>query len=239
MEQVFIILAVLAFWIFKGVAGAQRRVPGQDPYEGDPLSPDAPRDVVGATRQQTLEAQQRAIEALQRWEEKQGLSAQKAGPAGPGDPAGVPGGSRTRVGRPAATSIRGGARQRKEAFADIARMLDPAQSADRSPRSKHRFAVDVPAEPAPSTPTASVPAPSTPEPGASWGATDSRSLRGHPARDPETGAMRKSMAARKREPAARAHRPSTLSSLARIEALPLAARAIVYAEILGPPRSLS
>lgn len=239
MEQVFIVLAVLVFWIFRGVAGAQRRVPGQDPYESDPLSPDGPRDVVSATRHQTLEAQQRAIEALQRWEEKQGLSAEKAGPAGPGgDPAGVPAASRTRVGRPAAISVSGANRQRREAFADIARMLDPEQSADRSPRGKHRFEVDVPAEPVPSAPVPSTPTPSTPAPRASPGATEKIPTR-VPARDPESGAMRQSLDARKSEPAAGARRAAALSSLARIEALPLAARAIVYAEILGPPRSLS
>jgi len=234
MEQVFVILAVLVFWIFKGVSGAQRRVPGQDPYEIDPLSPDAPRDVVSATRHQALEAQQRAVEALQRWEEKQGLSGEQESQAGPGDPASVPAASRTRLGRPAMIAGREANRQRKEAFADIARTLDPAQAAEWSPRGKHRFAVEVPAEPAPSTPV-----PTAPEPGAAWGAADSRSLRGHPARDPETGTMRKSMAARKRKPVAGAHRASAQSSLARIEALPLLARAIVYSEILGPPRFFS
>ena len=149
MEQVFIIIAVLVFWIFKGVAGAQRRVPGQDPYESDPLSPDAPRDVVGATRQQTLEGQQRAIEALQRWEEEQGLSAGERDPARSASADLVPAASRTRLGRPAMTSGPTAARHRKEAFADIARMLDSGQPAGRTAAKRSGFQVSLPATPSP------------------------------------------------------------------------------------------
>ena len=96
MEQVFIIIAVLVFWIFKGVAGPSGECRGRIRTTVIPLSPDAPRDVVGATRQQTLEAQQRAIEALQRWEEEQGLSAGERDPAWSASADLVPAASRTR-----------------------------------------------------------------------------------------------------------------------------------------------
>ena len=75
MEQVFVIIAVVIFWIFNGVAGAQKRLPGQDPYDSEPLG--GPIDIPGTARQKTVDSQQRALQALQRWEAKQGLSAAK------------------------------------------------------------------------------------------------------------------------------------------------------------------
>jgi hypothetical protein len=136
MEQVFVIIAVVIFWIFKGVAGTQRRVPGQDPYESEPLG--GPIDIPGTARQKTVESQQRALEALQRWEAKQGLSAGKSDPerAASGS---VPAASRTRVGRASSSSRREASRQRREAFADIARMLDPAQASSATPARRPGF----------------------------------------------------------------------------------------------------
>jgi len=237
MEQVFIIIAVLVFWIFKGVAGAQRRVPGQDPYESDPLSPDAPRDVVGATRQQTLEGQQRAIEALQRWEEEQGLSAGERDPARSASADLVPAASRTRLGRPAMTSGPTAARHRKEAFADIARMLDPGQPAGRTAAKRSGFQVSLPATPSPGEEAAR-----TARPVADRRPSDA-AVRRDAAREEEAAHKeadaQESAAAQRAAAAGRVDKPSTSSVLARIESLPFAARAIVYSEILGHPRSLS
>ena len=102
MEQVFVIIAVIVFWIFRGVAGAQRRgLPGQDPFEDFGSGAGGPMDISGATRQQTLDAQERAIEALRRWEAKQGLSRREQGAAAPIATEAVPAASRTRAARPA------------------------------------------------------------------------------------------------------------------------------------------
>ena len=104
MEQVFVIIAVVIFWIFKGVAGKQRRVPGQDPYDTEAarwahrhLRCGSPEDPGVAA------ACDRSAAAL-------GGEAE-AWPAGYGvipDPqAGaeaVPAAARTRVGRPATTT---------------------------------------------------------------------------------------------------------------------------------------
>ena len=213
MEQVFILLAILVFWLFKGVAGAQRRAPGQDPYEIDDPSQGGSRDVVGAARQKTLESQERALEALQRWEEKQRLSSGYGGPAQavPG-PAAVPAASRTRVGRPAKTVGRTATRHRKEAYAEIARMLDQE------------------------TPAPSQPVPQAAQPSVERRPSDAALRREAEHKDE---AAHQDVAAQTGAATGRDDKAATLSSLARLEALPLAARAIVYAEIFGPPRSLS
>ncbi|MBT8462076.1 MAG: hypothetical protein KJO44_06085, partial [Gemmatimonadetes bacterium] len=115
MEQFFVILAVIVFWVFRGVAGSQRRVPGQDPYESESMGPGGHIDISGTTRQKTLESQQRAIEALRRWEAKQGLSSAKtdSGQPQPREAPPVPAVSRTRVGRPATAGSRAAAWKRK------------------------------------------------------------------------------------------------------------------------------
>jgi hypothetical protein len=224
MEQVFIILAVLLFWIFKGVAGGQRRVPGQDPYDGDSSSPGGPRDIAGATRQKTLEAQQVALEALQRWEEKQKLSSGYGGPA-QAAPGSVPAASRTRIGRPAAITGRGAERQRREAFADIARMLDPGQPAGSAPARRSSLEVSTPARPV-----------------ADRRPSDAAMKRDAARKDEaalKEAAAQESAASQEARASGRSDKVATPSVLAKLESLPLAARAIVYSEILGRPRSLS
>ncbi len=219
MEQVFVIIAVIVFWIFKGVAGTQRRVPGQDPYDSEPLG--GPIDISSTARQKTLESQQRAMEALQRWEAKQGLASGKSDPGRAAGAGSVPATSRTRVGRPATTSLRAAARQRREAFADIARMLDPAQASGATP---------APASPPPDR--------EAPRPVADRRPSDAAMKRdaAHKVEEARLAiAAEQSSVATK----ARKERAAKASGLARLESLPLAARAIVYAEILGRPRSLS
>ena len=228
MEQVFVIIAVVIFWIFKGVARTQRRVPGQDPYESEP--PGGPIDISGAARQKTLESQQRAMEALQRWEAKQGLSGGKGDPAHAASAEAVPAAARTRVGRPATTRSRSAARQRKEAFAEIAGMLDPAQASSATPARPPSFEV--------STPASSPPDREAPRPVSDRRPSDAATRRDAAHKDEEA---RREIAAEKSSAATKAQkeRAAKASGLARLESLPLAARAIVYAEILGRPPSLS
>jgi len=229
MEQVFIIIAVLVFWIFKGVARAQRQVPGQDPYESEPLSPVGRPEVAGTTHRgaATAEAQERAIEALGRWEEKQALS---SGEEVSRRDESVPAASRTRVGRSTTFLGRAEERPRKQAYGDIARMLDPSRLGERAVALQVRPSVEthVPAAP-----------PAVRETGARTSETrddqPSRSVAPEPAR-PEPAERDRSTTS---PDAYSLSGSSARGALSRIEALPLAARAIVYSEIFGRPRYLS
>ena len=227
MEQFFIVIAVLIFWIFKGVARAQRRVPGQDPYESEPLSPAGSPDVASATRRGTAEAQERAIEALRRWEEKQGLS---SGQEVSRRDERVPAASRTRVGRSTTFLGRAAERQRKQAYGDIARMLDPSRQGERAAALRVRPSAETPVPAAP---------PAVRETGARTSETrddqPSRSVAPKPAR-PEPAERDRSTTS---QDAYSLSGSSAGGALSRIEALPLAARAIVYSEIFGRPRYLS
>ncbi len=217
MEQVFVILAVVIFWIFKGAAGTQRRLPRQGDY--DDSDHRGPIDITGETRQRTVEAQNRALEALQRWEEKQRLAGGYGGPPR-AEQETVPGVSRTRAGRPATFGDRTTAsRRRKQAYEEIARLLEPEKAPARRATGRRLFAVDrseaspeARSEPASPTP----PTERRPSPAAQRRAEE----RARPAARPAAGA-------------------ASPPALARLESLPLAARAIVYSEILGRPRSLS
>ena len=216
MEQFFVIIAIVVFWIVRGVAGTQRRVPGQDPYDGESVGPGGHIDISGTAKQKTLESQRRALDALQRWEAKQGLSRDQGGAAQPERLDSVPASSRTRVGRPATGRARAAAQQRKAAFADIARMLDPGQQKSSAPAAAKPAAVRIRSDAA---------------------------LRRDSVREDEAAqeeaASRKAAAVQETAASGRARKAEPLSALARLEQLPLAARAIVYSEILGRPRSLS
>jgi hypothetical protein len=232
MEQFFVILAVVLFWVFRGVAGGQRRFPRGSPRDDAEQGPGGPIDVTGATRQRTAEGQQRALEALQRWEARQGLGA-GASDRGSPDLTGAPSAARTRTARPAAfTRHTTAQRKRREAYAEIARMLDPGQAPGMPQRPRKRFEVDRAAAP---IAAASVAEAASLEDPAELQATKNRRERAAAARK----------AASERSPAAagpgrRARgRSAGVSGLARLEKLPLAARAVVFAEILGPPRSLT
>jgi len=228
MEQVFIIIAVLVFWIFKGVARAQRRVPGQDPYESEPLSSAGRPDVVGATRRATPEAQERAIEALRRWEEKQGLS---TGQEVSRSDESVPAASRTRVGRSTTFLGRAVERRREQAYAEIASMLDPSRQGERPAALRVRPLVETPAPAAP-RPVARETGARTPE---TRDDRPSRSVAPKPSK-PEPAELDRSTPLPDAYSLSGSSAPGALS---RIEALPLAARAIVYSEIFGRPRYLS
>jgi len=186
MEQVLILIAVVVFWIFKGVARAQRRVPGQDPYESEPLSSDGRPDVVGATRRGTAEAQERAIEALRRWEEKQALSSGQEV-------------SRRDESVSAALRVRPSVETPVPAAPPAARETR-ARTSDTRDDQPSRSVAPKPARPGPA------------ERGDSTASPDAYRL---------------------------SSRSSAGGALSRIEALPLAARAIVYTEIFGRPRYLS
>lgn len=214
MEQFFVIIAIVVFWIFRGVAGNQRRLPGQDPYDDEATGPGGHIDISGAAQQKTLESQQRAMEALQRWEAKQQLSSGKGESPRPVSLKSVPAASRTRVGRPATSRSRAAARQRKEAFTDIARMLDPVQQTPSAQAAKPA-AVRIRSD----------------------AALRRESVREEEAAQEEATSLR--VAAAQEAAAPGDEKATPLSALARLEKLPLAARAIVYSEILGPPRSVS
>ena len=230
MEQVFILIAVVVFWIFKGVARAQRRVPGEDPYESEPLGSAGRPDVVGATRRGTAitEAQERAIEALRRWEEKQGLS---MGQEVSRSDESVPAVSRTRVGRSTTFLGRATERRRKQAYAEIASMLDPSAQGERAAALRVRPSIETPA-PAATSPAARETGARTPE---TRDDRPSRSVAPKPSK-PEPAERDRS---RTSPGAYSLSRSSARGALSRIEALPLAARAIVYSEIFGRPRYLS
>jgi len=231
MEQFFVIIAIVVYWIVRGVAGAgnRRRLPGQDPLDTESFGSRGPIDVVEATRQKSLDSQARAMEALRRWEAKQGLSRQEPAVQPTQQSDTVPAASRTRAGRKASIAHRTTAeRERKKAYAEIAQMLDPGASAGPATPGAKRFKVSQSAarkEPE-LVPVASP----------SWEAGVREADQPGPRVAPraETGETSAP------EPPAPPRRGSSgASRLARLETLPLAARAIVYAEILGPPRSLS
>jgi hypothetical protein len=243
MEQFFIVLAVVAIWIFRGVAGAKSRYPGKGDQEDGSLGPGGSIDISARTRQRTLEAQQRAIEALQRWEAKQGL-----GERNPPERE-APATSRTRTARPAQFRRRTTAeRKRREAYAEIAQMVDPVQSGRVSSRPRRGFQPPRVPEPAADVPPVASEVVSLEDPAQLEALKASRrragSVAGRASGTPATAAPGGGTSAS--EP--RVTRPGKLnrrsaggrtpSRLARLEKLPVPARAIVYAEIFGPPRSL-
>lgn len=234
MEQFFVIIAVVVYWIFRGVAGSGKRsrFPGQDPFDTESLGSGGPIDVVGATRQKSLESQERAIEALRRWEAKQGLSTADGSAARPVRAETVPAAARTRAGRRARVAHRTTAeRQRKKAYAEIAQMLDPGAAAGRGPGTGKRFEVPTSPLPAPGAePVVEAAGSAAWEAGAAEADQPTRRLAKRPAVENQPHSRERPEEGQTRKP--------TASPLARLESLPLAARAIVYAEILGPPRAL-
>jgi hypothetical protein len=133
--------------------------------------------------------------------------------------------------RASGSSRREASRQRREAFADIARMLDPAQASGSTPDRRPGFEVSAP-----------VSAPHDRE--APRRVSERRPSDAAIRREAEHQVEEAERATAVREAAAdakagRSARAAPLSGLARLESLPLAARAIVYGEILGRPRSFS
>jgi hypothetical protein len=192
MEPVFIFLAIIIFAVVRGATRGQRQRPGIDPF-------DRPHDVTGDTNERVVEAQERALEALRRWEARQGLGGR------PDDAARPRFGDHREATRPA--PIR---RERREAYAEIAQLLEPNRRASRSiPR---RQPVSRKQEADGLVPSAAAPV------------ERPRRVR-NAAPDPVA------------QSAARGSRSPARSPLARLEGLPLAARAIVYAELLRPPRA--
>jgi hypothetical protein len=116
MEPVFIFLAIIIFAVVRGATRGQRQRPGIDPF-------DRPHDVTGDTNERVVEAQERALEALRRWEARQGLGGR------PDDAARPRFGDHREATRPA--PIR---RERREAYAEIAQLLEPNRRASRCPR---------------------------------------------------------------------------------------------------------
>ena len=242
MEQFFIVLAILAVWVFRGVAGASRRNPGESGDADGALGPAGTMDVTATTRQRSLEAQQRAIEALQRWEAKQGLGSRD--PQEREVPTPAPrefAAGRTRTARPAQFSRRTTAeRKRREAYAEISRMLDPAPS-DRRSSERRGFEVPRTADPAPEVARAQPRVVSLEDPAEleALAARRERSSSSEAApRGSDPGDRPQVTRLGKPKRGAERGRGTARAGLPRLEGLPLAARAMVYAELLGPPRSL-
>jgi len=241
VEQFFVIIIVVRVWMFRGVAGAQRRLPRQGPFDDESVGSGGRIDVAGATRQRTLESQQRALEALRRWEAKQGLGPRPERATGdapmttitPEAPR-VPATARTRAARPPSFARHTTAdRKRREAYAEIARMLDPGQARRTSQGRRTPFEVAGPAGPdTDEAPTGDVASLENP---AELQAVRNRRERAAAARK-AAEADRTPSSATGRPPGASRGRAT---GLARLEQLPLAARAVVLAEILRPPPSFS
>lgn len=224
MEQVFLIVAILVYWLFRGVLGGQgqRRSPGAGT---DGLPGPGPRDPRSLAEDQG-EAQERALEALRRWEERQRARArtQAGTEVGPreGGPAARPARAPSRpAARPSAFPgrIEGAGRTRQEAFDAIARLPDRRrpEAAGTAPPSEALDEVSRPwARPA------------APDRAAERKAAG-RSLR--PLPEPDVGDS----------PGGQRRRPrgtGAQRALRRIERQPLLRRAILYADIFGPPRGL-
>jgi hypothetical protein len=242
MEQFFIVLAVLAVWIFRGVAGASRRSPGEGGGEGS-LGPGGSIDVTARTRQRSLEAQQRAIEALQRWEAKQGLAPRDPQEReSPGPAPSVVATERTRTARPAQFSRRTTAeRKRQDAYAEISRMLDPVQSGRRSSAERRGFEVPRTVDPAPEVAPVQPRVVSLEDPEQLAALAARRERSSSPEAAPgvsSPGGRPKVTRLGKPKQGGGGRRATARAVLPRLEGLPLAARAMVYAELLGPPKSI-
>jgi len=74
MEQFFVILAIAVFWLIRGGAQARQRrdegAPDWEPFESEGTGPAALEESIQAME---LRAEQRAAEALHRWEARQAL----------------------------------------------------------------------------------------------------------------------------------------------------------------------
>lgn len=214
MEQFFIVIAVLVFWVFKQASsGQRRRFPGEDAHESGPLT----KSGLDASLE---EANRRAMEALRRWEEKQGLG--KADPEtfsssprrSPTRREPLPRATRERTPR-VTLARRSVERERKKAYADIAQMLDPKDTP--------RFRLGAHAETDQRTP----------KPARAAAEAQAQAPAAAPQRPADSDAYRQTT------PGERTRgKTGPEAALASLERLPLAARAIVYAEILGRPRYL-
>lgn len=221
MEQIFVVLAVIVYMVFQGAARARR---GQGPVEGPPRTPD----------EEQIEAQERAMEALRRWEERQRTAA-AAPPPEPEPPVArpVPIPSRTRgaeygqrgVYESAGAKLPGAKRGRRESYEAIAGMLARRQPVPPVPAEEDVRSLEslVSAEEMPRRLRAPV---------------KGRVVSGLRRRAPVARAARRARQAPAPADSGTAVGRRGASGLRRLEALPPLARAILLAEILGPPASL-
>lgn len=204
MEPFFLFLAIVIFYIVRGAVRSQGGA-GIDPH-------DRPPDESGLTSERMVEAQERALAALQRWEARQGLgegtgrrtssvSRERRDYRESSSPL------RIREVGPESSSPAPLREDRRQAYAEIARLLDPERR---------------PARPAPGPAEARPVADGREAPRAAVeGRRLRRSRRDSSPIDSESAAV----------PTPRDRQ----SPLARLERLPLPVRAIVYAEILQRP----
>lgn len=204
MEPFFLFLAIVIFYVVRGAVRSQGRA-GIDPHDRPPDE--------SVTSERMVEAQERALAALQRWEARQGL----------GEGAGRRTRSLSRERRdyresssplrirelgPEASSAAPLREDRRQAYAEIARLLDPERRPARRP-------APGPAEARPVADGREAPR----------AAVEGRRLR----------SSRRDTSPIDSESAAVPTPRDRQSPLARLERLPLPVRAIVYAEILQRP----
>ncbi|MFO7586889.1 MAG: hypothetical protein R6X22_02350 [Gemmatimonadota bacterium] len=220
MEQIIVVLAVIVYMVFQGAARARR---GQGPVEGPPRTPD----------EEQAEAHERAMEALRRWEQRQRAAAAAPSPE-PEPPVArpVPIPSRTRgaeygqrgVYESAGARLPGAKRGRRESYEAIAGTLARRQPVPPVPEEDVRSLESlVSAEDTPRRLRAPV---------------KGRVVPGERRRVPVPRAARRARQAPPPADSGTAVRRRGASGLRRLEALPPLARAILLAEILGPPASL-
>jgi len=268
MEQVIVIIALVVYWIFRGAARSQSRLPRGDTGDG-PVTRGGLDDEIKAS-------QQRALEALQRWEARQRAEARKAEgreEAQAGEWAAtrsaVKGPPRVRVEAPAELdrpprvhiATRRAEQQRGEAYADIARMLDPAARQGPGAARRGSLRVRTSREAGLRRRVSREPAVAIPEDGLAlqesafgkWAEGADREARDlEPPESKERAGLRQAIGGRRGPgtaagtsvtpaPSAGPQRRAGVQPgavLRRLERLPLPARAIAYAEILGPPPGL-
>ena len=213
MEQVFVVLAVIVWMLIQGATRTRRR-PGSG---SEPL----PR----AAGDEQADAQERAMEALRRWEARQ-----RAAGSSPDDFAGAPiepPGRRPEPPRRRPLVSEPAGRSRREAYEAISEVLGrrtpvPPVPEDESVRSLETLV------PAGETPRRRRPP------------SKGRVVAGERRRAPVPRPERVSAVRRRARAAAEETTPARSPSrgLGRLDSLPPLARAVVLAEILGRPPSL-
>ncbi len=233
MEQVFVVLAVIVYMLFQGAARAGRR-----PGTGE----DEPRS--GSPADEQAEAQERAMEALRRWEARQRAATETP----PAEPVSTRAGPPVRAPsppRPRSSATQPAGRSRREAYEAIADMLGrrapvPPVPEDETVRSLETLvsAEETPRRRRPPAKGRVVPGERrrTPSPRPERVSSVRRRARGEGEGVPVDAAPRR--AAVSRSDADRGERRRGAGGLDRLEALPPLERAVVLAEILGPPPSL-
>lgn len=216
MEEVFLIVAILVYWLFRGVVGGQgqRRHPGGDADSSLGTGPPSAGPPTDAHR----EAQERALEALRRWEEEQRRRSPAREGAAIAETVRRAPARRTAMRVPAEQGDVGETAAR-DGFREIARMLgrrlEPARAGPEPAALEEVARPRTPGKAAETVP-------------------GTRASRRRQERGAEVTIGEAPAFGRRERETGRAARV-----LRRIEQQPLLRRAMLYAEVFGPPRGLS